>query len=178
MAAKVHYEFGGPIGALGVILGLPLVIYLLFLVCNKDVCLSVDNMFTFDWTLWYQQNVPSYSQFINREAVYIYVGWMLLHVLLERVLPGETVEGVELPEKGGRLKYVISGHLQFWVTLILMGHAIPVFEVAKHATPQEWLQQVFNVRGFMPLRLDLLYDNYLQLITVSVIFTTLFSIYL
>ena len=46
----VQYEFGGPIGALGVVLGLPLVTILLFFLCNKDVC--VENPLLFDWKLW------------------------------------------------------------------------------------------------------------------------------
>ena len=46
----VQYEFGGPIGALGVVLGLPLVTIALFFLCNKDVCL--ENPLSFDWKLW------------------------------------------------------------------------------------------------------------------------------
>lgn len=51
----------------------------------------------------------------------MYLGWMLLHVLLERVLPGETAEGVLLPNQK-RLSYRLSGHLQFWVTLAIVTH--------------------------------------------------------
>ena len=31
---EIHYEFGGPVGALGVMVGLPLVIYLLYFACG------------------------------------------------------------------------------------------------------------------------------------------------
>lgn len=33
-----HYEFGGPIGAFGIVIGLPIVIYFLYFICNKDIC--------------------------------------------------------------------------------------------------------------------------------------------
>lgn len=45
---KIEYEFGGPVGALGVIFGLPLVIFALYFLCNKDVC--VENPMNFNWT--------------------------------------------------------------------------------------------------------------------------------
>lgn len=40
-AAKkaVHYEFGGPVGALGIIFGLPAVCYGLVLFCNANGCI-------------------------------------------------------------------------------------------------------------------------------------------
>ena len=38
-AAKPHYEFGGPIGALGIIFGLPAVCYGLVLFCNANGCI-------------------------------------------------------------------------------------------------------------------------------------------
>ena len=41
------------------------------------------------------------------------------------MMSGEEAEGVALPN-GKRLKYTISGHLQFWVTIVLMGHAYPI----------------------------------------------------
>ena len=38
-ASKPHYEFGGPIGAMGIIFGLPAVCYGLVLFCNADGCI-------------------------------------------------------------------------------------------------------------------------------------------
>lgn len=35
----VHYEFGGPVGALGIIFGLPAVCYGLVLFCNANGCI-------------------------------------------------------------------------------------------------------------------------------------------
>ena len=38
---KVHYEFGGPVGALGIIFGLPAVCYGLCLFCNSRECIRL-----------------------------------------------------------------------------------------------------------------------------------------
>jgi hypothetical protein len=46
----IEYEFGGPIGAAGVIFGLPFVIFALYFICNKDVC--VQNPMVFGWKEW------------------------------------------------------------------------------------------------------------------------------
>lgn len=49
-AHAIEYEFGGPMGALAVVVFLPLVVYALFFLCNKDVCL--ENPKEFNWSLW------------------------------------------------------------------------------------------------------------------------------
>lgn len=80
---KVHYEFGGPIGAFGVIFGLPIVIYGLYFLCNDKVC--VQNPFLFDWKNW-AQGLPSYDKLFSWEATRIFLGWMAAHVLMERYI--------------------------------------------------------------------------------------------
>lgn len=180
---KIHYEFGGPIGAFGCIVGLPVVIYALYFVCNEERCVSMQS--PLDETFWasVRASLPqSLTDLVSREAVYMYLGWMALHVLLERILPGESVEGVELPNKT-RLSYTMSGHLQFWLTIVLMGHAYPILQAAQQCVAGEeslssLLSQVYEVRGFQSLPLHLVYDHYLGLITVSVVFSFLFSVYL
>jgi len=37
---------------------------------------------------------------------------------------------------------------------------------------------VYQIQGFAPVRLEMIYDHYVQLITISVVFTTLMSFYL
>ena len=60
---NIHYEFGGPIGTFFIIIGLPVVIYFLFFICNKDICYissslssissespsSISSLVSFDW---------------------------------------------------------------------------------------------------------------------------------
>ena len=176
----IHYEFGGPIGAFGVILGTPFVMFMLFFLCNQHMCLS--NPFLFDWSAFMEQ--IKFENFFSREACIMYLGWLAFNVALERILPGEMVEGTILPNSGGkRLKYTMSGHLQFWICLVAMGHAYPLISGTSSSavdtdSAYNWLTEVYQFQGFMPLRLELIYDHYLQLISVSLVSTALFSLYL
>ena len=87
------------------------------------------------------------------------------------ISPGEEAEGSILPN-GKRLKYTLSGHLQFWLSIILMGHAYPnIIETFPNS-------QIYAIKGFSPLKLTLLYDNYVQLIAISIVGATLLSFYL
>ena len=86
-------------------------------------------------------------------------------------LTGEEAEGTLLPN-GKKLSYTLSGHLQFWITIVLMGHAVPLIT---EITPDS---MVYAIRGFSPLKLSLLYDHYVPLITASTIGAFLLSFYL
>lgn len=172
--SNIHYEFGGPIGALGVIVGLPVVIYLLYFACNKDVCL--ENPFEFDIPAFLDSLPKNCFQLFSGPGTAIYLGWLLFNVLLERILPGETAEGVTLPN-GKRLRYTLSGHLQFWICILAMGHAVPLIKTDPNDS-RSFLTSTYYIEGFTPLRLDMLYDHYVPLISISIVFTTLFSLYL
>ena len=53
-----------------------------------------------------------------------------------------------------------------------MGHAYPnIIETFPNS-------QIYAIQGFSPLKLTLLYDNYVQLIAVSIVGATLLSFYL
>eukprot|EP01031_Cornospumella_fuschlensis_P045032 gene45032-55086_t len=170
---KVHYEFGGPVGALGVIFGLPIVIYGLYFLCNDSVCLH--NPLTFDWKGWLA-SLPTVDKLFSWEATTIFLGWMGAHVLMERTLPGPSVEGTTLPN-GQKLTYVISGHLQFWITLVLIFYGVPRI-IVDTAGNSSLLSSVINIQGFSALDLTLVYKYYVQLITASVLFSFLLSFYL
>lgn len=172
---KIHYEFGGPMGAFGVILGTPFVMFMLYFLCNDQMCLQ--NPLTFDWASFVAS--IKFEKFFSKEATLIYLGWLAFSVLLERILPGELVEGTILPgTTNQRLKYTMSGHLQFWLSVLAMGHAYPLITSSNEGTDESWWTGVFQFQGFMPLRLELIYDNYLQMMAASLVFTALFSLYL
>lgn len=208
VSKPIHYEFGGPVGVIGVILGLPIVIYSLYFLCNKDICLTYDNLFDFDWLKFKQQVNFTISGLFSTEGTFIYLGWLLFNVLLEKILPGEVVEGVILDtnedknitnksnQVSKKLKYTMSGHLQFWICILAMGHAYPRIStitslpatclLSKTCSRFEsiflpwtnWLRNAYELQGFYPLSLDLLYDHYVPMISISIVFTTLFSLYL
>ena len=171
---EVHFEFGGPVGALSIIVGLPMVIFVLYFTCHtaddgKDICMS--NPLTFPYAEMLRSIPTTFSGWFPREAVVLYTSWMVLQLVLERILPGELAEGVPIQEDGGRcLKYTLSGHLQFWISLLLMGHSIP-----------KWTQSavgVWSISGLGRVPLELIYDYYLQVAAASVVGATVLSIYL
>jgi hypothetical protein len=111
----IKYEFGGPIGTFFTILSLPLVVCGLYLLCNDEFCLK--NPFEFDFHQWYHQIVvPAASHLFSWTATMIYLGWMVFHVLLERILPGEVVEGPPLPDEKVFSCPIFGGSLFFFVS--------------------------------------------------------------
>lgn len=114
----VDYEFGGPIGAYGTLLGLPAVILFLYSACGKDFVLRRFDLASLSAIPW-----PEVSQLCSWKALALCGGWFSFQVLLERTLPGEVVEGVDLAPAGGKgkLKYNINGHQAFWVSLTGLG---------------------------------------------------------
>jgi hypothetical protein len=123
--ATVEYEFGGPIGAAGIVLALPLLVLGLHILCNENGCLGIGGP-----GAWYQltyagQPISSLSlwasniysdlhhiQWWSNEAFMVVVGWLALHAVLLFVIPGPIVNGVasnlaEYPP----LPYKINGML-------------------------------------------------------------------
>jgi len=145
-----HAEFGGPAGAFFTMVGLPAVICFLYQAANKEYVmpgLDLTNLVS----------MPGFdiSENLCTKALSICCGWFGFQVLLERVLPGDVVEGTDLKAVGGsgKLKYTMNGHLAFWVSMAVCAAAGPE-------------------------RLAYLYDAYLPLGVASVGFSAVLSIYL
>ncbi|RYH32342.1 hypothetical protein EON65_00755 [archaeon] len=98
-------------------------------------------------------------------------------LLFHRFLPGACVEGTLLPN-GKKLSYVMSGHLQFWVTLVLIFYGVPHFLIQTTSSNSSVWSGVISIQGFSALDLTLVYEYYAQLITASVLFSFLLSFYL
>jgi len=88
---NIHYEFGGPIGTFFIIIGLPVVIYFLYFICNKDICYisssslssissdspsSISSLVSFDWNEFFRYFLSylSWNKLFSIEATYIYIG--------------------------------------------------------------------------------------------------------
>ena len=171
-APAFNYEFGGPWGALGIIVGLPVVVLGLCFFCPNEAR-GMDGTESLRWTdvvrfltatlpatlmAWaegakhvdvpalasgaaWAKGLPQAAEagaralwaFVAEElwdtqAFLCVCGWFAFQVLLERVLPGEVALGVPISRAGGqRLAYKLNGHLAFWVSLLVMGHAYPRF---------------------------------------------------
>eukprot|EP00740_Mantoniella_antarctica_P014235 CAMPEP_0181374646 /NCGR_PEP_ID=MMETSP1106-20121128/16147_1 /TAXON_ID=81844 /ORGANISM="Mantoniella antarctica, Strain SL-175" /LENGTH=431 /DNA_ID=CAMNT_0023492673 /DNA_START=92 /DNA_END=1387 /DNA_ORIENTATION=+ len=113
----VHYEFGGPVGALGIIVSLPAVCYGLVFFCNADVCIRLNNLTA---TL---PALPAGMVLFSWQACAVYLGWMAYTTLLHLLLPGIRKEGILLPDNT-RLTYKLNGMRCFLVTMCLVGAGV------------------------------------------------------
>lgn len=113
---KAEYEFGGPIGAYATMLSLPCVIYFLYYACGKNFAVP-----GLDLRSLSKMKLPEVQDLISMRALAMCAGWFGFQVLLEKILPGKVVEGVDLAPAGGKgkLKYKMNGHLAFWTSLAM-----------------------------------------------------------
>jgi Delta14-sterol reductase len=102
-------------GAFAISTVLPLLCYIFAFLCNEHSgCPSSSLLHPKSLTLeklkadvgW-----PGFSGLINTQAALATLGYYTLSLTLNRVLPAQEVEGVEL-NCGGKLKYRLNGMLQ------------------------------------------------------------------
>lgn len=94
-----HYQFGGPIGAGLIMLGLPFFVWSVEFIATHN-----------DWSVW-PLPVPTLADVANTwswTAWWVVCGWMLWITTLYYVIPGDIKSGVELPN-GKRLRYPMNG---------------------------------------------------------------------
>ena len=128
-AVKAHqkhgYEFGGPLGALAISLGLPTLLFTFAFVCNDiSGCPAPSTLSpkTLDLeTLKREVGWPEdgFWGLASWEATGWTLAYYLFNAVLYAVLPATTVEGVELPN-GGRLKYRLNAFASSTCTLALL----------------------------------------------------------
>lgn len=143
-------------GAIGCMIGLPVTIYGLFIMCNEDYCWNGSQSFkmTLQW-----------SELFNWSDLLLICAWVAFQITLERFLPGPFVAGVPLPT-GQRLRYKINGHLAFWVTLAVVAFGKPVFDDRGH-----WIGQTNFPVSYV-------YDHFIPLATGSMIVSFCLSVFL
>ncbi|EKG17327.1 Ergosterol biosynthesis ERG4/ERG24 [Macrophomina phaseolina MS6] len=121
---KHPMEFGGPLGAIGVSFGLPILVYVFaFFINEVSGCPppSVLQPKTFSLEkLKYEVGWQGFSGLINLPAFGATVAYYVWSLFLNRVLPATVVEGVQL-RSGGRLKYRFNAFSSALVTLALLG---------------------------------------------------------
>merc|ERR1711920_176510 len=104
---NTEYEFGGPLGALGVIVFMPLVCFWLFAQCGERGC-DLTRLPTLEGL------IPATSEIVT--AALVLKAYVLLTVALHLILPGKRVEGVKLSD-GNRLQYKLNARLIFLVVV-------------------------------------------------------------
>ncbi|MFO0546855.1 MAG: hypothetical protein U0271_00640 [Polyangiaceae bacterium] len=109
-AAKQEWHFGGPPGALAMMLLLPvLTVYLWISVHRYHGALVLPTL-----DVLRQAPVPT------ARATILVLAFLALQIALQVVLPGRTAEGLPGHDKL-KLKYKLNGFLSLWVTLAILG---------------------------------------------------------
>ncbi|QDZ21766.1 sterol reductase [Chloropicon primus] len=151
----VEYEFFGPIlGPIGIVVGLPAVMFGLYGFCGKHGCVSLKPF-----------EIPEVNigdRAISFEGFLVYLGWIFGVALLHLVLPSSRKLGVSLAN-GKRLEYRMNGLLVYATTLLLVYALVADWD---------WPQKI----GLRASMLGYVYDHYVELISASVVCTLLFSI--
>ncbi|KAH0134322.1 Delta(14)-sterol reductase-like protein, partial [Aureobasidium melanogenum] len=147
------YEFGGPLGAIGISFGLPLVCYIFAFFCN-DVSgcpppsLTNPSALTLD-KLKQEVGWPGVAGLLNTQAVVATLGYYTLSLALQTLLPAHQVQGTVLAS-GGRLTYRFNA----------FASAMFILAIAAAGT---FLQGAdFPVWTFIN-------NNYLQLLTTNIL---------
>jgi protein-S-isoprenylcysteine O-methyltransferase Ste14 len=144
------FAFGGPWGSLGLTIGLPLVVYYLW------VCI-VDH----GGALLWPRSGADLVELIRRvplptpRSVALYGAWLCLQVLLQVLMPGPWKEG-QPTHDGTRLKYRMNGWISWWLTWAIVILAV--------------------VSGILPA--TFFYDEYGPLLSTVVVFAFAYSGYL
>lgn len=108
-----HFEFGGPIGALGVTLSVPFFTYWLSLACTPTSGCPPWPLNAF--AAFHQEGWKSiiagrefWTGLWSDEAALVYLGWYAFCLVCWAVLPGKMVQGVVL-RNGERITYPMNG---------------------------------------------------------------------
>ncbi|SPO07757.1 related to c-14 sterol reductase ERG-3 [Cephalotrichum gorgonifer] len=160
---KLEYEFGGPLGAAGIVFGLPILMNILFLTCNDISGCPAPALLSPRSLTWdsLKPQIPWPADGIWGFASWSVTGWVLAYYMISlalfRVLPAKEVLGTKLRESGKPLRYRFNAFSSSVVQLVpcIIGTYIhgPNFFL--------WTWIV---------------DNYLQLLTANLILALVVSI--
>jgi len=149
-----EYEFGGPVGSVGMIFGLPVGVFsLIYALQQPSISAAISGLLpAFSGALQ-----RGFSSIVTGKAVAIVIGWFVFQVLIERLVPGSYVKGQPLPPAfKKRLTYKVNGHRAFWISIasLCAGHYSGVLDLGG------------------------IYNNYTGIAAVAVIFSALLSVHL
>jgi Delta14-sterol reductase len=121
----VHFEFFGPhFSAINLIM-LPVIVVYLYHFCDLAACPNLG-----------KSVYPDFKNFQTEMSVYL--SWIAFHLVLYKVLPGETVLGSKTPN-GQRLSYNINGLSSLWASLGLLSVLYSLYGLA----PFIWVNDHF-----------------------------------
>ncbi|MCW2542429.1 MAG: delta(((1)))-sterol reductase [Frankiales bacterium] len=142
-APAIEWEFGGPVGVLGVMVGSHLLVYYLWISVTfyKGSIArptSWSDLLPFLGRMW--SHVIG-GALPNAPAVLLYGGFLTVELFFAWVLPGPRVLGLPIDEEGGRKRvYHCNGAASWYATLALVAllhftGLVPITEYAKNLGP-------------------------------------------
>ncbi|KAI1115937.1 putative C-14 sterol reductase [Nemania sp. NC0429] len=158
-----HYEFGGPLGAAGIVLGLPALLYTFAFACN-DIsgcpAPSLLNPSSFSLEKFKAEiGWPGFSGLHSWEVTGVTLGYHLFSLILWRILPAEEVIGTKLAQHGRPLTYRMNA---FSSTLVHLA----ICAVGTYLRGADFIVWTYIA------------DNYIQLLTANILISTVQAIYI
>ncbi|KAF4761872.1 hypothetical protein HAV15_007604 [Penicillium sp. str.  len=161
---KVEYEFGGPLGAAGIIIGLPILLHVLFLACNDISGCPAPGLLSLRSLTWdtLSLQIPWPEDGIRGLGSWSVTAWVLTYYLVSlvlfRVLPANEVLGTKLRESGKPLRYRFNA---FSSTLVqLVACAIGTYHYGSNFFLWVWIddhyQQVLTANLALALLISLM----------------------
>ncbi|KAI8075921.1 ergosterol biosynthesis ERG4/ERG24 [Gilbertella persicaria] len=149
-----HYEFGGPVGAFGMVTILPLLVLFFATCCDKTGYPSKAFMEDPKSTILSKLSLEYLFSLYDRSAFIVYFAFVAMLAAFYVALPGDYIPGTLLRD-GTRLKYRMNGFSSFHAT----------FFVALY---------FLKDTGLKPL--EYVYDHYIGLAFASIIFSYVISL--
>ncbi|KAI3343604.1 putative C-14 sterol reductase [Ustulina deusta] len=158
-----HYEFGGPLGAAGIVFGLPVLQYTFAFACN-DVsgCPAPSLLEPSSFSLEkFKSEVgwPGFSGLHSWEVTGVALGYHFFSLLLWRILPAEEVLGTKLVQHGRPLKYRMNS---FSSTLVHLA----IGAIGTYLKGADFIVWTYIT------------DNYVQLLTANILISTVLAIFI
>ncbi|KAI0392913.1 putative C-14 sterol reductase [Xylariaceae sp. FL0594] len=162
MPPKAHYEFGGPLGAAGIVFGLPVLLYTFAFACN-DVTGCPAPSLLHPSTLSLEKlkaevGWPGFSGLHSWEVTAVTLGYHFFSLLLWKLLPAEEVLGTKLVQHGRPLKYRLNA---FSSTLVHFA----ICAVGTYLKGADFIVWTYIT------------DNYVQLLTANILIATVLAVF-
>ncbi|KAJ5626176.1 hypothetical protein N7510_002485 [Penicillium lagena] len=180
---KRGYEFGGPLGAFGIVFGLPVLVYTFYFVCN-DVsgCPAPSLLHPSTLSLerlkrevgWPKEGIVA---LYDTQAMLWTLSYYAFSLFLQVFLPGQEAEGIALA-CGGRLKYKFNGMRTSPESAELLSDLLPLLSAFSSAVIiLSGLAGGTYIYGADFVVWTFLWDNYLQVITANLIISSLIALF-
>ncbi|KAG7666414.1 ERG24 [[Candida] subhashii] len=154
-----HREFSGLPGAIGITIGLPILITFFALVTNETYSLQGINLDIPAIVAQLPQSKQAWIELcFNKSCWIVYLSWFFVLVGLDHILPGKIMHGVELRD-GTRLEYKINGMAMSSTLIVLI------------------LGRLYQSEGYYLPELQFIYDNQLELTIVTIIFSFMLAVF-